>query len=76
MARKKVAKVELDDSYSKLYSYCIWLNEYYTSLVKAGFKEDIVLGLISERASFPEWVSFANITKADIIEHMEETEED
>ena len=74
MARKK-ASVEVS-SYSKLDEYCIWLNEYYVSLKRAGFKEDVALSMIQNRDSYPDWVNFAGVTKAQIIEHIEDTEEE
>jgi hypothetical protein len=32
------------------------LNEYYKSLRKAGFNDPTALFLITERASFPDWI--------------------
>jgi hypothetical protein len=74
MARKKVQEVE-SDQYSKLETYCIWLNEYYESLRKAGFKDDVALAMLQSKESFPEWVSFKDVTKADIVRHVEDEED-
>lgn len=72
MARKKI-KVE-SDQYSKLETYCIWLNEYYESLRKAGFKDEVALAMIQSKESYPEWVSFKDVTESDIINHIEDDE--
>ena len=40
MARKRV--IDLED-YSMLETYCIGLNEYWKSLKKAGFADDVAL---------------------------------
>ena len=72
MARKKVAKV--DESYSKLDEYCIWLNEYFEALKRAGFHESIAMFLITERDSFPDWVS--GKTPTEIIKLIQEDEEE
>ena len=74
MARKKVEKVI--EGYSKLETYCIWLNEYYESLRQSGFKDDIALSMIQNKDTFPEWVSFSEVTKAEIIKHIEDTEDE
>lgn len=61
MARKKVT-VE-SDQYSKLDEYCIWLNEYFESLKRAGFHESVAMYLITERDSFPDWVHGKSATE-------------
>ena len=53
MARKKVIDL---DTYNALDAWCIALNEYYKSLRKAGFSDPTALFLITERASFPDWI--------------------
>jgi len=50
MPRKKA--IELED-YSKLESYCIGLNEYWKSLKKAGFTDEIALALLLEPLTYP-----------------------
>ena len=52
-AKKRVIDLE---TYSQLDAYCIALNEYYKSLRKAGFNDPTALFLITERASFPDWI--------------------
>ena len=55
MARKK-AKV--NENFSELDVYCIWLNEYYESLLRSGFTHSVALTLLMDKESYPEWVSF------------------
>lgn len=50
MPRKKA--IELED-YSKLESYCIGLNEYWKSLLKAGFDQPTALALLLEPNTYP-----------------------
>ncbi len=40
--RRKPHTVE-NEEYTALEMYCIWLNEYYNSLLRAGFKSDLAL---------------------------------
>ena len=53
--RKKRTNKVADEGYSKLEEYCIWLNEYYKSLRKAGFNNDNALWLTATKESFPDW---------------------
>jgi hypothetical protein len=53
MARKKVIDL---DTYNALDAYCIALNEYYKSLRKAGFSEDLAFWLLLDRDSYPDWI--------------------
>lgn len=55
-ARKK--KAEIYEVYSELDAYCIFLDEYYRSLRKAGFGESIAMAMIIDKDSYPAWVSF------------------
>jgi hypothetical protein len=55
MARKATRALE-DQGYSKLDAYCIGIYEYFQSLKKAGFKEDIALFMITEPQSYPTWI--------------------
>ena len=50
MARKKAIDL---DSYSMLESHCIGLNEYWKSLKKAGFTDEIALALLLEPLTYP-----------------------
>ena len=73
--KKKVTAVEDDNAYSKLDQYSIWLHEFYQSLLRAGFKHDVALGIIMDKDSYPDWVEFKTPTDKDIIKHIEEEEE-
>jgi len=46
MARKATKALE-EQGYSKLDAYCIGLYEYFQSLKKAGFAEDIAMFMIT-----------------------------
>jgi hypothetical protein len=70
----KVIKTVADESYSKLDQYCIWLNEYYRALKRAGFSEDMAFWLITNKDSYPDWVN--GIKVRDIIEHIEDEEDE
>lgn len=72
--RKKRVKTVADEGYSKLEEYCIWLNEFYKSLRKAGFNNENALWLIATKDAFPEWIDGAS--KEDILRHIEEEEDD
>ena len=73
--RKRTAKVKTvaDESYSKLDQYCIWLNEYYRSLKRAGFNDDMTYWLLTNKDSYPDWVN--GVSVKDIIDHIEEEDE-
>lgn len=72
--RKRRVKTVADEGYSKLEEYCIWLNEFYKSLRKAGFNNENALWLIATKDAFPEWIDEAS--KEDILRHIEEEEDD
>jgi len=73
-SQKKVKTVE-DEQYSELEIYCIWLNEYYSSLLKAGFKADVALSIIMDKDSYPAWVNFKLPTDTDIKKYLDEDED-
>ena len=55
MARKATQALQ-DQGYSKLDAYCIGLYEYFCSLKRAGFKEDVAMFMITEPQSYPAWI--------------------
>ena len=71
--RAKTKAVE-SDSYSRLEEYCIWLNEYYRALKRAGFNDDMAFWLISSEDSYPDWVK--GVRTKDIVEHIEDEEDE
>jgi hypothetical protein len=75
--RKRTAKPKTvaDDSYSALETYCIWLNEYYKALRKAGFTTDNSLWLVATKESFPDWVDYKAPTELDIQNLLDEDED-
>lgn len=72
--KKKVETVDTNE-YNRLEMYCIWLNEYYTSLLRAGFKHDVALALIIDKDSYPDWVEWKLPTNTDIAKYMDEDED-
>lgn len=70
-ARKKATpKTDINESYSELEMYCIWLNEYYTALRKAGFDHSMAAMFVTEKTSFPDWISFKPVK--DLLEEEDE----
>lgn len=55
MARKATKALE-DQGYSKLDAYCIGIYEFFQGLIRAGFKEDQVLAMITEPDIYPHWI--------------------
>jgi len=68
MARTK--KVIDLDTYSKLDAYSI-----YKSLRRAGFAIDICLAIISDRATYPDWLLPALPNKIDSIPYEDDEDE-
>jgi hypothetical protein len=56
-SQKRVRTVK-NEEYTELEMYCIWLNEYYCSLLKAGFKSDIAMAFVMDKTSYPTWVEY------------------
>lgn len=72
---RRTTKAVESNEYNKLDMYCIWLNEFYTSLLRSGFKHDVALALIIEKESYPDWVNFKLPTDLDISKYMDEDED-
>lgn len=53
---KKVTKQLEDQGYSKLDAYCIGLQEFWSSLKRAGFHDEIALAIIVEPSAYPGWI--------------------
>jgi len=53
---KKVTKQLEDQGYSKLDAYCIGLQEFWTSLKRSGFDDEIALAIIVEPSAYPGWI--------------------
>jgi hypothetical protein len=71
---RKVKTVESNE-YNRLEVYCIWLNEYYNALLRAGFKSDVAMGLIVDKTSYPDWVSFKLPNESEISNYLDEDED-
>lgn len=72
--RRNIRTVDTPE-YNKLEMYCIWLNEFYTSLLRAGFKHEIALTIMMDKESYPAWVEWKLPTDADISKYMDEDED-
>lgn len=55
MARKVTKQLE-EQGYSKLDAYCIGLQEFWNSLKRAGFDDEIALAIIVEPSAYPGWI--------------------
>lgn len=71
---RKVATVE-NEEYSKLEMYCIWLNEYYSALKRAGFKNDMAMAIMMDKDSYPDWVEWRIPSIDEIQQHLDEDED-
>jgi hypothetical protein len=72
MARKRVIDL---DTYNALDAYCIALNEYYKSLKKAGFSEDMAFWLLLDRDSYPDWILPSIPDRVDRIPYEDDDED-
>ena len=72
--RKRKARTVVDEGYSKLDQYAIWLHEYHRALRRAGFTNDNALWLVATKESFPDWVQ--EPTLDDIRKHIEDEEDE
>lgn len=72
---RKKSKTVADESYSALDMYCIWLNEYFKGLRRAGFTKDDALWIVVTKESFPDWVSYKTPTTTDIQNLLDEDED-
>jgi hypothetical protein len=73
--RKRKVKTVADESYSKLDQYCIWLYEFHSSLVRAGFSEPIARSIISDKECYPDWVEWRIPTINDVQKYLDEEDE-
>lgn len=74
-APKRVRTVK-DESYTELEMYCIWLNEYYKSLLKAGFTSELALSFVMDKSSYPSWVSYKAPSEDEIKRMLDEDDDD
>lgn len=72
---RRITNTVESNEYNKLDMYCIWLNEFYSSLLRSGFKHDVALALIIEKESYPDWVNFKLPTDLDVSKYMDEDED-
>ena len=72
---KRVRTVK-DESYTELEMYCIWLNEYYKSLLRAGFQSDVALSFVMDKTSYPSWVQYRSPNEDEIKRMLDEDDDD
>jgi hypothetical protein len=65
-----------NEEHTQLEMYCIWLNEYYKSLLKAGFKSELALSFVMDKSSYPNWVNYKSPTEDEIKRYLDEEDED
>lgn len=75
--KRKVAPRDTmeNDSYNRLEMYCIWLNEFYNALLKAGFKSDVAMTIMIDKESYPDWVEWRIPSINEISKYMDEDED-
>ena len=81
MAVKKVERVKKvstvkDESFTELDMYCIWLDEFYRSMKKAGLPDTVAMGLLIDKSAYPDWIKYGKIDESAIAKYMEEDDED
>jgi hypothetical protein len=74
--RARKPRTVQNEEYTALEMYCIWLNEYYNSLLKAGFKSDLALSFVMDKTSYPNWVEYKAPTEDEIKKYLDEEDED
>jgi hypothetical protein len=72
---KRKPRTVVDENYSALDMYCIWLNEYFKGLRRAGFAKDDALWIVVTKESFPDWVSYKTPSTTDIQNLLDEDED-
>jgi hypothetical protein len=74
--RNRKPRTVENEEHTALEMYCIWLNEYYNSLLKAGFKSDLALSFVMDKTSYPNWVDYKAPTEDEIKKYLDEEDED
>lgn len=65
-----------NEEYTALEMYCIWLNEYYKSLLKAGFTSELALSFVMEKSSYPSWVAYKAPSEEELKKYLDEEDDD
>ena len=74
--RSRKPRTVKEEELTALEIYCIWLNEYYKSLIKAGFKSEVALSFVMDKTSYPNWVEYRSPTEDEIKKYLDEDEDD
>ena len=65
-----------NEEHTELEMYCIWLIEYYKSLLKAGFRSELALSFVMDKSSYPNWVNYKAPTEDEIKRYLDEEDDD
>ena len=74
MARKATKALE-EQGYSKLDAHCIALYEYFISLKRAGFAEDIAMFMITEPQAYPHWILPDQVPPEKLGDYLDEDDD-
>ncbi len=74
--RSRKPRTVENEQYTELEMYCIWLNEYDKSLLKAGFTSELALSFVMEKSSYPSWVAYKAPTEEELKKYLDEEDED
>ncbi len=54
----------------------IAINEYYKSLLKAGFTSELALSFVMEKSSYPSWVAYKAPSEEELKKYLDEEDDD
>ncbi|NDB57101.1 hypothetical protein EB001_01425 [bacterium] len=74
--KQRKRRTVANEEYTQLEMYCIWLNEYYRTLIKAGFTSDLALGFVMDKSSYPNWVEYKSPTEEELKRYLDEEDDD
>lgn len=56
--KRRKPRTVTNEEHTQLEMHCIWLNEYYRTLISAGFTDDLALSFVMDKNSYPSWVKY------------------
>jgi len=74
--RSRKPRTVKEEELTALEMYCIWLNEYYKSLIKAGFQSEVALSFVMDKTSYPNWVEYRSPTEDEIKRFLDDEDDD
>ena len=75
MARKATKALE-EQGYSKLDAYCIGLYEYFCSLKRAGFAEEIEMFMITQPQAYPHRILPDGVQTEKLGDYVDDEDDD